>query len=191
MTTEIEKKGLGYRFLPSNRWSWPAIRETYQSFFSQGLKFWTEQSYEIPMETTVPILLGIILIESIVRGVLSAQFDFLSRFFAQLGGLLVQGVFLGFILLMKEWLEARGSFQEYLAFNTYARFILLPIALISGLSNQLGLLAYLFGSLWVLYAFYRTFHVVLSRFLILVGIVWGIAFLAFLSAFITGLKIFS
>ena len=91
---------------------------------------------------------------------------------------------------MKEWLEARGSLREYLAFDTYARFILLPVALLSGLSTQLGLLLNFLGVLWILYAFYRTFHVVLTRFLILVGIVWGIAGLAFLAAFITGLKMF-
>ncbi|MFM8312920.1 MAG: hypothetical protein ACKOA8_01410 [Deltaproteobacteria bacterium] len=180
-----------YRFFPQNRWSWRDLRETYKSFFSQGLSFWTEQSFDIPLETTLRVLLGIIVIESVAQGLINARYDFLNRFFAQVGGLIVQGVFLGFILLMKEWLEARGSFREYLAFNTYARFILLPLTFISGLSTQLGLLLNLCGSLWILYAFYKTFRVVLSRFLILVGIVWGIAFLAFLSAFLTGLKMFN
>lgn len=191
MTTAIEKKVSGYRFFPENRWSWKAIKETYQSFFSQGLSFWTEQSYDIPLEKTIPVLLGIIVFESLAQGLINARYDFLNRFFAQVGGLFAQGIFLGFIVLMKEWLEARGSFREYLAFNTYARFILLPLALFSGLSTQLGLLLNFCGSLWILYAFYRTFQVVLSRFLVLVGIVWGITSLAFLAAFLTGLKMFS
>jgi hypothetical protein len=190
MSNEIEKRVMGYRFFPGNKWSWAAIRETYKAFFSQGISFWTQQSYDIPMETTVPVLLGIMAVASIVQGLLNARYDFLSRFWGQLGGLVAQGVLIGFVLLMKEWLEARGSFREYLAFDTYARFILLPVALLSGLSTQLGLLLNFLGALWILYAFYRTFHVVLTRFLILVGIVWGIAGLAFLAAFITGLKMF-
>ncbi|NBX75612.1 MAG: hypothetical protein EBQ92_03595 [Proteobacteria bacterium] len=190
MANEIEKRGNSYRFFPGNRWSWAAIRKTYKDFFSQGLSFWTEQSYDIPMETTVRVLLGLMVIESIVQGLLNARYDFLSRFVGQLGGLVGQGIFIGFVVLMKEWLEAKGSFREYLAFDTCARFILLPIALLSGLSTQLGLLLNFVGVLWILYASYRTFHVVLTRFLILVAIVWGIAGLAFLGAFITGLKMF-
>jgi hypothetical protein len=190
MANEIEKRVVGYRFFPGNKWSWAAIRQTYKDFFSQGISFWTQQSFDIPLETTVPVLLAIIAVESIVQGLLNARYDFLSRFTAQLGGLAGQAISLGFVVLMKEWLEARGSFREYLAFDTCARFILLPIALFSGLSTQLGLLLNFLGALWILYAFYRTFHVVLTRFLILVGIVWGIAGLAFLAAFITGLKMF-
>jgi hypothetical protein len=190
MANEIEKKAMGYRFFPGNKWSWAAIQQTYKDFFSQGMRFWTQQSFDIPIETTVPVLLVIIAIESIVQGLLNARYDFLSRFWGQLGGLAGQGIFIGFVVLMKEWLEARGSFREYLAFDTYARFILLPVALLSGVSTQLGLLLNFLGTLWILYAFYRTFHVVLTRFLILVGIVWGIAGLAFLAAFITGLKMF-
>ncbi|NBT57773.1 hypothetical protein EBT16_03210 [bacterium] len=124
-----------------------------------------------------------------IQGVLSARYDFVNRFFAQLGVLVIQMGFLGFILLMKEWLQARGTFREYLAFNTYARFILLPLSLVTVVSTQLSVLLNFLVFLWILYAFYKTFQLVLSRFLMLVTIVWGIAFLAFVAAFITGLKL--
>ena len=180
----------GYIFFPANRWSWVAIKDTYRGFFQNGLNFWTRQNYDIPLADTVKVLVGLIAIESILQGLTNARFDFFSRFLGQLGGLFFQGILLGFILLMKEWLEARGSFREYLAFSTYARFILLPVALFSGLSSQLGLLLNFCGACWILYAFYKTFQVVLSRFLILVGIVGGIAAMGFLATLFAGLKLF-
>lgn len=184
----MENKNTTYSFFPDSRWSWLGIRQTYQSFFRQGLKFWGEHSYDIPLGLTFRVLLGIMIVQSVLQGVVSKRHDFISCFFSQIGFWALVAGFFGFILLMKEWLEAKGSFREYLAFGTYAHFIFLPLVVISALSAQLGGLFKLGLFIWILYAFYKTFRLVLSRFLVLAGIVWGIAFLAFVGAFIAGLK---
>ena len=177
-----------YQFFPSNRWDLSAVKQTYRDFFQRGLTFWTEQNYDIPLQTTFPVLVALLVLESLIQGVLSNRHDFVGIFLGQIGGVFGVSLLFGFILLMKEWLEARGDFKQYLAFLTYTEFVFLPIALISGLSANLGRFIGLIGALWVIFAFYRTFKLVWSRFLILVAIVWGIAFLAFLSTFFAGLK---
>ncbi|NBX82854.1 hypothetical protein EBQ90_07180 [bacterium] len=186
----MEKTQPSYQFWPGNRWHWKAIQETYQDFFKQGVGFWTQHDYDIPFETTAKVFGGLIVIESILQGLINARFNFMARFFAHIGGLVGLGIMLGFIVLMKEWLQARGNFKEYLAFSAYAQFILLPISLIAGLSSQLGYFLTLIGTLWILYAFYKKFQLVLSRFLILVGIVWGIVFLAAVASLLAGMKLF-
>lgn len=179
-----------YRFFPNNRFDRKALQETYQDFARNGLRFWTDINYDVPLATSFPVLAVLFLIDSVIQGVLSAKYNFTSLFQAQIGILFLLIVLFGFILLMKEWLEARGGFKQYLCFSVYAFFIVLPISVVSGLSTQLGVLIKFCLWSWIIYAFYKTFQIVGSRFLILVGIVWGIAILAFISTLIAGLKLF-
>jgi hypothetical protein len=181
---------MSYRFYPSNRWSFSSIKETYRDFFREGLSFWTKQTYDIPLQTTLPILGVLLFSESLIQGILSSRHDFLGIFLGKVGWVFGASVFFGFILLMKEWLEARGDFKQYFAFLTYANFIFLPVSIITGVSSNLGRLVGLVGTLWIVFAFYRTFHLLWSRFLILFGIIGGIAVLAFLSTLVAGLKLF-
>jgi|694.fasta_scaffold96099_2 hypothetical protein len=189
MTTSVETSGSGYRFFPGNRFSWEAIKDTYQDCFKSGFSFWTNQTYKIPLRTTASVLIGLIAIESIIEGLVGARYNFLSQFTGNLGVLFVQCVFLGFVLLMKEWLEARGTSEEYLAFCTYSHFVMLPVKLISAGLPQLGALFKILTILWILVGFYKAFQLVWSRFLVLAGIVLGIGLLGFLAAFFAGLKL--
>jgi len=180
---------LGFRFLPGNRFNWKAIQDTYSDFFRQGLSFWTETSFDIPVSLSMKVLAGLMILRVVLSN-LSGKFDFLGRFVGQSVGLLVLLGFLGFIVLMKEWLEARGDFKQYLAFFTQAQFVMLPLQILSLISNQLYGLCLLGMLGWILFAFYKTFQILLSRFLILVGIVFGIGFLGILATVLASLKLF-
>ncbi len=179
----------GFRFLPGNRLDWKAIKNTYSDFFRQGLSFWTETSFDIPIALSLKVLSGLILFRVILSNA-SGKFDFVGRLVGQSVGLLVLLVFLGFIVLMKEWLEARGDFKQYLAFFTQAQFVLVPLQIVSLISNQLYGICLLGALGWILFAFYKTFQIMLSRFLILVGIVFGIGVLGVLATVFASLKLF-
>lgn len=178
-----------YRFFPNNRFSWNAIKDTYQDCVKSGFSFWNNNDYKIPLKTTGSVLFGLIALESIIDGLVGARYNFVGQFTSNVGFLFFQGVFLGFVLLMKEWLEARGSWEEYLAFCAYSHFVLLPIKLISAGLPQLGALFKLLAILWILVGFYKAFQLVWSRFLVLASIVFGIGLLGFLAAFFAGLKL--
>jgi len=179
----------GFRFFPGNRWSWEAVKNTYLDFVRQGLSFWVDSSFEVPVGLSLKVLAALMLIRVLLSN-LGGRFDFVGKLLGQSVGLFVLVLFLGFIVLMKEWLEARGDFKQYLAFFTQAQFVLLPLQLLSFISSQLYGLA-LMGSMgWILFAFYKTFQIVLSRFLILAGILFGIGFLGILATVLASLKLF-
>lgn len=189
MTVALENSSSSYRFFPNNRFSWKAIQHTYRECLKFNVSFWTEQNYDIAYRTTLPVLLSLIFLESLIGGCLNARFDFMGQFVGRIAILSLQCGFLGFIVLMKEWLEARGDFKQYLAFSTYAHFVLLPFVLIAGVP-QIGALIKLCATLWILYGFYRAFSLFWSRFLVLMGILFGIGLLGFLAALFAGLKFF-
>ena len=178
-----------FRFLPGNRLDWKAIKNTYSDFFRQGLSFWTETSFDIPVALSLKVLAGLMVLRVLLAN-FTGKFDFFGRLVGQSVGLLVLLGFLGFVVLMKEWLEARGDFKQYLAFFTQAQFVMLPLQILSLISSQLYGLCMLGILGWILFAFYKTFQILLSRFLILVGIVFGIGFLGVLATVLASLKLF-
>jgi len=158
-----------YQFYPERKFSLQAIKETYRDFFKKGLDFWISKKFDIELSHSVPVFLGVFLFSQLVSG----QFNFFSILFV-LGGLLFQfGLYLGLLVLMKEWLQARGSLKEYFAFLTYAIFVSIPFHLVTLLNAELGNLLKLFLSFWVFYCFYKTFRFNLVSYLILWALVFG------------------
>lgn len=158
-----------FQFFPDSKFSFSAIKETYRDFFKQGLSFWTQKNFDIPVQYSIKIFLGLFAVSQVLTG----NMNLLSWPVYLLGVGFQFGLYFGLLVLMKEWLQARGTFKEYFSFFVYSFFMGLPLQLFSFLSSSLANLFHLALSFWLFYCFYKTFHFHLIRYLILWILMFG------------------